>query len=359
MNFITIENKGGKVSLNDTVNPASINRMIEEMNKVFGALAAQNGTVTGEITASIENAADTLCIEINSPGGSVFDGYRVFHAIKAMQQRGVYVVAKINSLAASMASVIAMAADKVQMVTGGRMMIHEASQGIHGDAADHARAAKILDEISSEIASIYAAKTGATQEAMRALMKQETWMGTVEAKALGFIDEIITGDTTKNSVDIANTESISADMSFLDRLTSPSDAEAKDRIVALELQITMHDQSVIDLQAKLDIAETALQEASGLAVLNKSLTDTVSAKEVTITAHVATIADLTEKATITEAKISEHAATLLAAQGHGKALNLGKGDITEDVENSKTLADFNAMTPHDRMNFIKAGGTLN
>ncbi len=188
---IEITNKAGKVSLSETVSPLSINRMIEEISKLFGAKAALAGLVTGAITAAAKNGVDTLEININSPGGSVMDGYRMYGAIKALRARGVYVTATINTLAASMASIVAMAADKVQIVTGGRMMIHEPSQAISGGSADHERAAKLLNDIASEMAEIYAAKTKRPTSEMRELMRKETWMGASEAKRLGFVDEVI------------------------------------------------------------------------------------------------------------------------------------------------------------------------
>ncbi len=113
MKTIQVENKQGKVKLNEVVTRESIGRMIDEISKLFGAKAVADGADFGEIMNVAENAVDVLDIEINSPGGSVFDGYTVYQEIKSLQDRGVVINATITGMAASMASVICMACNKV------------------------------------------------------------------------------------------------------------------------------------------------------------------------------------------------------------------------------------------------------
>jgi ATP-dependent protease ClpP protease subunit len=361
MNFIQIENKKGKVSFNDTVNPASIDKMIEEMRKVFGATAAMNGIVTGEITACIENAADTLNIEINSPGGSVFDGYRAFHEIKQMRQRGVYVVATINALAASMGSVIAMACDEIRMVEGGRMMIHEASQGIHGDAAAHARAAKILDEISSEIASIYANKTGGTVDAMRELMLKETWMGATEALQLGFIDSIISLTVMQNDMDTnANLlqKQNSNNMKLLDRLIGPSNEEIISQLEAVKIDLASLEAELKSETDKNSLAESALQEAATeVSNLRKQVkeVETIKAEKAKIESDL-----LAEQSKTTPEAIQALVTAQIVASGHPALVIEGPGSVTPPIAESKemSIGDFRNLKPADQMKFVKSGGKL-
>jgi len=111
-----------------------------------------------------------------------------------------------------------------------------------------------------------------------------------------------------------------SDMSILDRLTSPSDADAKSRIEALENQISAHDLEISEFKAKLETAEAALQEASNLAVENREL----KAKADKIPTLEAKITELEASNEITETKISEAAAKLLAANGHNEPLNLSE-----------------------------------
>lgn len=352
MEHISIENKSGKVRLNESVNPDSMSRLIDEIDQVFGARAAAQGLVCGEITNCIENAADTLDIEIHSPGGSVLDGYKLYHAILNLRERGVHVTATINSLAASMASVIAMAADKIRMVKGGRMMIHEASQFVGGNAEELARAAKVLDEISGEIADIYAGRTGSPSAEMRALMKKETWMGAEEALKRKFIDEIAGGkfDTKKN--EMAN---------ILDRLTSPASAEAIAKIEALENAAQAHESQLSELNAKLSTAESALQEAAtATAELRTSLTtatEKVTALEAKAATDAATILDLTEKASHTKEKVDLEAGRQVAALGLNKPLETDGPDETGAVSKTPHLDKFNSLKGEERTAYYNENST--
>ena len=347
MELIEITNKAGKIKLNDIVMQPVMDRLISEIGKIFGANAAETGEYSGELTNCHENAVDTLEIEIHSPGGSVLDGYTLYTAIKEMRARGVYVTATINSLAASMASVIAMAADKIRMVPQGRMMIHDVQTGIRGNAQELRKQADLIDGMSDEIAAIYAARTGKEVTAMRGKMKEETWMNATVALADGFIDEVYDPTDTKKAVDIAATDSTSRDMSFLDRLTNPSDTEAKERIVALEASISQHDQVVADYEAQLAIAETALAEIEVVKAENAEL----AAKVATIETLEASIAMLTEKSEINEAKIGDAAAQLLAAQGHGAPVNLSGAAVVEG-EKQNLLEQYASLSGVEKREFL-------
>jgi len=347
MNLIEITNKSGKIKLNDIVQQPVMDRLISEIGKIFGANAAESGQYTGELINCYENAVDTLEIEIHSPGGSVLDGYTLYSEIKKMQARGVHVTATINSLAASMASVIAMAADKIRMVPNGRMMIHDVQTGIRGNAQELRKQADLIDDMSNEIADIYANRTGATTEAMRGKMKEETWMSAKVALAEKFIDEIYDPADAKKTVDIADAEPTSRDMSLLARLTNPSDTEAQERIVALEASISQHDQVIADYEAKLAIAETALAEVEVVRAENVSLTAQVA----TIPDLEASIAQLTEKAEITETKIGEAAAQLLAAQGHGAPVDLS-GTAVAEGEKQNLLEQYASLSGVEKREFL-------
>jgi ATP-dependent protease ClpP protease subunit len=345
MELIQIENRSGKVRLNDSVNPWSTDDLIADLEKLYGKKAVEDKLVVGNFVASADEALERLDIEINSPGGSVLDGYRIYHAMLGMRQRGVYITATINPLAASMASVIAMAADVIRMVSGGRMMIHEASQTVSGDSADHARAAKILDEMSDEIAGIYAKKTGAEHDEMRALMKAETWMGSTEAIQRGFVDEILIGVP----LDIRDQNSTSPDMTILSKLF-PGNAQVEQ----IEAQVSQIDNLTSDLAA----AEAKIAELSNLSqvVAEKSaeLTE-VKAKLET------TNAELVEaKAKIEEAEQSAAAkAVALAAEAGIEApLPITASEKPANEVPTLTRAEFNKLPPSSRLAHVRAGGKL-
>lgn len=248
MKTIQIENKEGKVKLNEAVTKQSIDRMIEEIGRLFGASAAASGADFGVIMNAAENAVDVLEIEINSPGGSVFDGYTIYQEIKSLRDRGVVVNATITGMAASMASVIVMAADKVRIVPHGRMMIHDASNVVAGNAQQLREAADLLDGISNDIAGIYAAKTGKDIEEIRDLMKKETWMSAKETVENGFADEIF---------DIRNEKpKTPTNMNLLAKLFPDNAAELEQ----LQAQLAENEQ----LRNELETAEAKINELTGL-----------------------------------------------------------------------------------------------
>jgi ATP-dependent Clp endopeptidase proteolytic subunit ClpP len=131
-----------------------------------------------------------ICLHINSPGGDVFDGLAIYSALKAHPAR---VTTIVDGLAASAASFIALAGDKVCMAENAFMMIHNAWGVAMGNKAEMLDMASTLGKLDGQLASIYAAKTGKTQEDCAALMDGDvdgTWFTAQEAKDAGLIDMI-------------------------------------------------------------------------------------------------------------------------------------------------------------------------
>lgn len=127
-------------------------------------------------------------LRIHSPGGDVFAGMAIYNTLKAHPARlDVY----IDGLAASMASVIAMAGDKVYMPVNAMMMIHKPWGAQGGDADEMRRYADLLDKVEATLVQAYASKTGKSPEDIHALLKAETWMDGSEAVAAGFADQLI------------------------------------------------------------------------------------------------------------------------------------------------------------------------
>lgn len=179
MNPIKIENKVGKVRLDDVVTKGLIDPLIDKIATLYGDDSVRNGT-----------DLERLEIEIDSEGGSVQQGYRLFKTLVALRENGVEVVANITNLAASMGSVIAMAATKIRISSRAVMMIHDASLATNGNAEKLSEAAKTLDQISDEIAGIYSARTGIPAENIRNAMKAETYLSAAGAVNYGFADEV-------------------------------------------------------------------------------------------------------------------------------------------------------------------------
>ena len=139
----------------------------------------------------LKNLGDVSSIDlhINSNGGDVFDGQAIHTLIK--NHKG-FVTAYIDGLAASIATVIAMGADKIIMPKNAMMMIHNAWTGLYGNANDLRKMADALDHINDTIVNTYLAKVkDKTDEAtIRELMDKESWLNAEECLSLGLCDEV-------------------------------------------------------------------------------------------------------------------------------------------------------------------------
>jgi ATP-dependent Clp protease, protease subunit len=131
--------------------------------------------------------APTINVRINSPGGDVFDGLAIYNALKRHPSR---VVAHVDGLAASIASVIALAADEVQIAQGAFFMIHNAWGMAVGDAGEMRKMAATLEKVNESIVGIYTRRTGKTDAEIRALMDTETWLNDDESVDIGFASAV-------------------------------------------------------------------------------------------------------------------------------------------------------------------------
>jgi ATP-dependent protease ClpP protease subunit len=135
------------------------------------------------VTALRDVKTPNIRLRINSPGGDVFDGIAIYNALRAHPAKKTV---HIDGLAASIASVIAMAGDEIVMADSAFMMIHD-SWGMAIGNADELRAlANTLEQIDGTIADIYRARTGKKADELRAMMDAETWMTASQAVDLKF-----------------------------------------------------------------------------------------------------------------------------------------------------------------------------
>lgn len=132
------------------------------------------------------NAAE-ITVNLSSPGGEIFEGIAIYNALRSHPAN---VTVRVSALAASIASVIAQAGDKVVMLSGAQMMVHEGAGLCMGNAAEMQQMAELLDRQSDNIAAIYAERAGGTPEEWRTRMRAETWFNAEEAVASGLADEV-------------------------------------------------------------------------------------------------------------------------------------------------------------------------
>ena len=123
-----------------------------------------------------------LVVEINSPGGNVWDGLAIYNMLRGRQAP---VTTRVVGIAASIASIIALAGDTVEIADAALIMIHDPSGMVAGSSEDMRKMADALDQHAEVLAGIYRKKTGRSIESIRAVMKAETWFTADEAIQFG------------------------------------------------------------------------------------------------------------------------------------------------------------------------------
>lgn len=156
--------------------------------------------------------AEKIHVHINSGGGSAFDGVAICNQLK---QHSAEIIVHIDGWAASAASVIAMAGDKIIMPSNTMMMIHQASTFEYGNADLFEKTARDLRKIDSALAASYKKRFVGTDEELKQLLKDETWLTAEEAVALGLADEIadeIEIDDTQEDEEVEVVENFKEDL---------------------------------------------------------------------------------------------------------------------------------------------------
>lgn len=153
-----------------------------------------DATCPREVEKEVEKAnGEDLEVIINSPGGDVFSGSEIYTLLKDYSGN---VVVKIVGVAASAASIVAMAGKKVMMSPTAEMMIHNVSSCACGDYRDFEHEAGVLKDYNSTIANAYMIKSGMTKEELLSMMDKETWLTPEKALEYKLIDEIMFMDNT-------------------------------------------------------------------------------------------------------------------------------------------------------------------
>lgn len=144
--------------------------------------------------------AKTVTIRINSPGGDVFDTMAIFNAI---QSHPAKIITRVESLAASAASFLAVAGKERQAYKNAMLMIHEPWVLAIGSQYDLREVADVLAKISENMVDVYAANSDVGKRELRDMLKAETWMTAKEAKDKGFLDTIVDGKAVKAEFDLS------------------------------------------------------------------------------------------------------------------------------------------------------------
>ena len=146
--------------------------------------------------SDLESGSGDITVWINSPGGDCFAAAEIYNMLRDYKGK---VTVKVDGLAASAASVIAMAGDEVLVSPVSMLMIHNPSTIAMGDSAEMQKAIRMLDEVKESIINAYQAKTGLSRNKLSKLMDEETWMNAGKAVELHFADGVISRDELYNS----------------------------------------------------------------------------------------------------------------------------------------------------------------
>lgn len=139
-----------------------------------------------DVRDSLKDVNKDIVVKLNSPGGDVFAGVEIYNYLASLKN---HVTIEVVGVAASAASLIAMAGDKVIMRTGATMMIHEASTFAYGTKSDIQKTLNALDAIDNSIVNIYAERTGINVDDIKSMLVEETWLTADEAVKQGFADD--------------------------------------------------------------------------------------------------------------------------------------------------------------------------
>ena len=146
------------------------------------------GKTAREFQEELNSGEGDISVWINSEGGDVFAASKIYNMLRAYRGK---VTVKIDAIAASAATIVAMAGDVIEISPVGIMMIHNPSTYAEGDSAEMKIAARMLDEVKETIINAYELKTKLPREQLAQMMDDETWIHAGKAVKLGFADKII------------------------------------------------------------------------------------------------------------------------------------------------------------------------
>lgn len=320
------------------------------------------------VMAALKEMKGDVLVRIHSPGGSALDGVAIYSLLR---ERGVAV--QIDGMAASAASVIAMAGKTIRMGKGAMMMAHRAWTIAMGDGDSMRHAGKVLDAVDQSITSIYAARLKKPADEVAKLLASEIWLTAEQAKAGGWADEIDDIPTPRNQLKLDGLANVPAAakaawggapnkpteapmgikklLAFLG--TKAPEGETDEQVVSrMEALTASLGDEVLARQAFLD-GKTAPQVVAGI---RQELAEAKAALATEQAATVKLSADLTEARALA-AKSGELQVALDAERAKVKALAPGlAADAAAAAESNRAAGQATAADYHAELAKLKAGG---
>ena len=212
----------------------------ERILRIDGVIA-EEPWIDDEITpkqfkSELMSGSGDITLWINSPGGDVFAASQIYNML--MDYKG-NVTVKIDGLAASAASVIAMAGTRVLMSPVSEIMVHNPMTVAIGNAEEMSKAIDMLSEIKESIINAYELKTNLPRDEISKMMDSETWMNARKAVELGFADEIMYTEKDQNSEKISNSyifSRMAVTNKLIDKLKNKNQAKNQNKITVESLK---------------------------------------------------------------------------------------------------------------------------
>jgi len=244
---------------------------------------------------AIKSAKD-ITLRINSPGGNITDGNAIYNALKNIKGN---LIVQIDSLAASMATVISMSGAPIRMASNGLYMIHNPRGGAYGESKDLKTIADVMDKMKTNIVNVYTSKTGKSDDEISDMMDDVTWMTAQEALDEGFIDEITDEVEVVNNFDLSKLEKVPEQLLEINNFKSidtetamETDVSTSGNVAGIlkeEVKMTKEvkketmpqdtdplavDKDAIKAEAKLEFAKAESKRKDGIKVVFERFKDT-------------------------------------------------------------------------------------
>jgi ATP-dependent Clp endopeptidase proteolytic subunit ClpP len=324
-------------------------------------------------------AARKITVGINSPGGSVHDGLAIYNLLSARRNQ---VTCRIDGLAASIASIIALAGSKLVMPASALLMIHDPSGMCMGTADEMREMATALEKHKEALVNVYEEKTKKPRAEIEQAMKDETWFTAADAKAFGLVDDVTAEVAASNTFDLSQFRRVPASLKNQTKPPAPNESGAttsimnRTEMIALATALGIKfDNAATDEQLK--AALIAHKPAAPPAPDNSTAEDLKAIKaqleterRARVTAEVQACADAGR---IPGASVKDWVVDILAAPnaegganilarlqalperkpGHDPVSGPGKEPVK-----ALSRAAFNALSIADRMAHAKSGGKL-
>jgi len=206
---------------------------------------------------------DEITVRIHSGGGLILEGLAIYNRLA---QSTASIVVYIDGLAASMASVIAMAGDVIRMPSNSWLMIHKPWNNVSGNADDMRRMADNLDGLEDSTLGIYMTRFNRSEDELKEMLRNDTWINAQDALEMGFIDEITDAIEAAASIDLDNfsnvPDAMRKSLASTQKAAQPAQTSLKENIIMTEEEKkaaaakakAVKDQAVIDAKAVADEA---------------------------------------------------------------------------------------------------------